>query len=63
MNSNFTNKDIGDYLSTEKIATSALTTCIAETDFLEPWINEGDKEPSWDGAIYAYSDKNHAKKF
>ena len=62
MNSNFTNKDIGDYLSTEKIATSALTTCIAETDFLEPWINEGDKEPSWDGAIYAYSDKNHAKK-
>lgn len=46
----------------EKLATSAITNCIAETDFLSPWINEGDREPSWDGFIYAYSNKNQAKK-
>lgn len=32
------------------------------TDFLSPWISEGDREPSWDGFIYAYSNKNQAKK-
>lgn len=46
----------------EKLATSAITNCIAGTDFLSPWISEGDREPSWDGFIYAYSKKNQAKK-
>ena len=46
----------------EKLATSAITNCIAGTDFLSPWISEGDREPSWDGFIYAYSNKNKAKK-
>lgn len=46
----------------EKLATSAITNCIAGTDFLSPWISEGDREPSWDGFIYAYSNKNQAKK-
>lgn len=30
--------------------------------FSVPWISEGDREPSWDGFIYAYSNKNQAKK-
>ena len=33
----------------EKLATSAITNCIAGTDYLSPWISEGDREPSWDG--------------
>ena len=46
----------------EKLATSKITEVIAGTNLLSPWISEGDKEPSWDGFIYAYSDKNHKKK-
>lgn len=46
----------------EKLATSAITNCIAGTDYLSPWISEGDREPSWDGFIYAYSNRNKKKK-
>ncbi len=47
----------------EKLATSTITDCIAGTDFLSPWISEGDREPSWDGFIYAYSQKSQAKQY
>lgn len=39
----------------EKLATSAVEDAIAKTDFLSPFVNSGDKEPFWDGHIYAYS--------
>ena len=45
----------------EKLATSAVTTSIATTDVLSSFINEGDKEPSWDGNIYIYSNKTKKK--
>lgn len=38
----------------EKLATSAVTGYISKTDYLSPFINEGDKEPSWDGNIYVF---------
>ena len=44
----------------EIIATSAVKSSISKTDLLSPFINEVDKEPSWDGNIYIYQSK--AKK-
>ena len=46
----------------EKLATSAVADSISLTDVLSPFINDGDKEPSWDGNIYIYADKNKNKK-
>lgn len=42
-------------------ATSAIKDAIASTDILSPFINEHDKEPSWDGFIYIYSNKKKCK--
>ena len=36
----------------EKIATSAIVSSISKTDTLSGFINDGDKEPCWDGNIY-----------
>ena len=36
----------------EKIATASVVASISVTDVLSPFINDGDKEPSWDGNIY-----------
>ena len=48
-------------MDTEIIATSYLKEAIATTDRLSPFINEGDKEPSWDGNIYLYSNARKKK--
>ena len=49
-------------MDTEKLATSAIEDSISLTDVLSPFINDGDKEPSWDGNIYIYEDKKKSKK-
>jgi len=41
----------------ETIATSRLKEVISTTDVLSPHINEKDKELSWDGNVYIYSNK------
>ena len=46
----------------EKLATSAVEDSISRTDVLSPLINEGDKEPSWDGNIYIYENEKKNKK-
>ena len=46
----------------EKIATGALNISISKTDRLSAFINDGDKEPSWDGCIYLHKDKNRTKE-
>lgn len=46
----------------ERLATSAVVDSISLTDVLSPFINDGDKEPSWDGNIYIYEDKSKTKK-
>lgn len=42
----------------ETAATSEIKSRIASTELLSQFINEGDKEPKWDGFIYAYSNKS-----
>lgn len=41
----------------EKLATAAVDASISKTDVLSPYINDGDKEPSWDGSIYIFQNK------
>lgn len=38
----------------EMLGVGAVERLIARTDYLEAFLNKNDKEPSWDGYIYAY---------
>ena len=49
-------------MNIEKLATSAVEESISKTDVLDPFVNDGDKEPSWDGNVYIYTDKRKTKK-
>lgn len=46
----------------ERVATSFLSLSISKTKYLSPFINDGDKEPSWDGHIYVYCNKDKKKE-
>ena len=50
-------------MNNEMLAVSFLKIAIAKTDYLVPHINDGDREPSWDGDIEVYrkSGKVHSK--
>lgn len=45
----------------ETLSVNAVRDSIIRSDFLEPFIADNDKEPSWDGNIYIYESKNHKK--
>lgn len=45
----------------EQLATSAIIQAVSGTDKLKAFINSGDKEPSFDGYIYIYSNNNYSK--
>ena len=45
----------------ENIATAAVKDSISLTDTMSSFINDGDKEPVWDGHIYIYTDKSKKK--
>ena len=45
----------------EGLAVSKLKTVLILNDYLDPMINEGDKEPSWDGTVYLYKKKGKKK--
>ncbi len=47
----------------EKLATSAIEDAIAKTDYITPYVNNGDKEPCWDGYLYAYTDTSKKNEF
>lgn len=47
----------------EQLATSAINQVISKTDYIIPYINSGDKAPSWDGYFELYSDKSKNKRF
>ena len=49
-------------IDTEIIAVSAVKESIAKTEVLKPFINDGDKEPSWDGHIYIHENSSKTKK-
>ena len=51
-------------LSTKQIETfsvNAIRDSLSLTDFLDPFIADNDKEPSWDGNVYIYESKDHKK--
>lgn len=48
-------------MDVETLAVSAVDEVIAQTNLLKSSIPKNDKEPSWDGFIYAYKDKRHKK--
>lgn len=50
-----------DSKTIEKIAVLTVSESIIDTDILHPYVNDDDKEPSWDGNIYVYEDKNKKK--
>ena len=43
-----------DSKTIETLAVNAVKDSIITTDFLEQYIAENDKEPSWDGFVYIY---------
>lgn len=45
----------------EILAVNAVKNSIVTSEYLEPFISENDKEPSWDGFIYIYGDKSKKK--
>lgn len=56
--------DFEDYqymMDLEKLATSSVSDSISLTETMSPFVNDGDKEPVWDGHIYIYADKYKRK--
>jgi len=49
------------FMGNEKVATSTVINSLAMTEYLDPFINDGDKEPFIDGTVYVYSNKNKSK--
>lgn len=45
----------------ERLATSAIIDAMARTDVIDSFVNSGDKEPSWDGNLYVYSEASKRK--
>lgn len=45
-------------MDTEALAVATVKLAIAKTDYLVDYIKDKEKEPMWDGSIYAYSSKN-----
>ena len=43
-------------MDNEKIATSELSLLISRTDRLQSFINDGDREPHWDGCVHVFSE-------
>ena len=54
-----------DRKAIETISVNKVKECIVVSPFLDQFITENDKEPSWDGHIYLYTDgiknKEHFK--
>ena len=46
----------------ETLGINAVKDSIITVDFLDQFISEKDKEPSWDGFIYLYKSKDHNKE-
>lgn len=50
-----------DNKAIETLSVSAVKNSIITSEFLEPYISDNDKEPSWDGHVYIYKDKSKKK--
>src|SRR5665647_321703 len=45
----------------ETLSISAVRDSIVMSDYLDQFIADNDKEPSWDGFVYIYNDKSKKK--
>lgn len=50
-----------DKKAIETISVNAVRDCIVMTGYLDQFISDNDKEPSWDGHIYVYNSKTKRK--
>lgn len=50
-------------MDTERLATSAVDDAISRTDFIVSRVSSGDKEPCWDGYLYAYSHSSKKNEY
>lgn len=50
-----------DKKAIEDLAISAVKNSITVCELLSPFINDNDKEPTWDGHVYIYRDKSKKK--
>ena len=46
----------------EELATNAVKKSILTADYLDQFISENDKEPTWDGFVYIYNDVKKKRK-
>lgn len=51
-----------DKKTIETLAVNAVRDSIVISDFLDQFIADNDKEPSWDGFVYIYKNKNKKKE-
>ncbi len=52
---------MGNTNTTEKKATNIIEATILNCPFLEPYIDNNDKTPSWDGNVFVYWNREHDK--
>lgn len=50
-----------DSRAIEIISVSAVKNSLTASELLDPFVNENDKEPSWDGSVYVYNKKGKKK--
>ena len=50
-----------DQKDIETIAISKVKVSLTSNAYLSPFLNENDKEPSWDGQIYLYKKEGKRK--
>lgn len=50
-----------DSKAIETLAVNALKSSIIISDYLNPFIADNDKEPTWDGNVYIYNDRSKKK--
>ena len=50
-----------DNKTIETLSVNAVKNSIVTSEFLDQFISENDKEPSWDGFVYIYGDKSKKK--
>ena len=51
-----------DQKTIETLSISAVRDSIVRSDYLDQFIADNDKEPSWDGFVYIYNDKSKKKE-
>lgn len=50
-----------DAKAIETLSVNAVKNCIVTSEYLDQFISDNDKEPSWDGFVYIYSDNSKKK--